>query len=155
MKYSRQEEIIALINDYEIETQEELSERLRERGYHATQATISRDIRELKLVKVAGSAGKYKYAMPYREEHTLSNKFRNLLIDTVEKIDRAGNIVVVKTISGMAQGAAAAIDSMGHADIVGSVAGDDTIIAVVRTADSAQSIVDELNFIISERRGNI
>lgn len=152
MKYSRQEEIIALINDYEIETQEELSEKLRERGYRATQATISRDMRELKLVKVAGSAGKYKYAMPYREEHLLSTKFRNLLIDTVEKIDRAGNIVVIKTISGMAQGAAAAVDSMGRSDVVGSVAGDDTIIIVMRTSDSAQSLMDELDAITSERR---
>ncbi len=153
MKYSRQEEIIGLISEYEIETQEELSEQLRERGYRATQATISRDIRELKLVKVAGSNGKYKYAMPYREESSLSTKARNLLIDTVEKVDRAGNIAVVKTYAGMAQGVAAAIDSMGRTDIVGSVAGDDTIIIVMRTGDSAQSLATELEAITSSRRG--
>lgn len=153
MKYSRQEEIINLIGEYEIETQEELSEQLRERGYRATQATISRDIRELKLVKVAGTNGKYKYAMPYREESSLSMKARNLLIDTVEKVDRAGNITVVKTFAGMAQGVAAAIDSMGRSDVVGSVAGDDTIIIVMRTGDSAQSLADELEAITSSRRG--
>ena len=144
MKYNRQELIISLISEYEIETQEELSERLREKGYMVTQATISRDIREMKLQKVAGSGGKYKYAMPRQAEHTLSQKFRNLLIETVEHVEAANNIVVVRTCAGMASGAAAAIDSMGHDDLLGSVAGDDTVIIVMRTNDTAAELVEEL-----------
>lgn len=152
MKYNRQAEIISLIGENQIETQEELSECLRERGYMVTQATISRDIRELKLVKVAGAGGKYIYALPHREERGISGKARNLLIGTVELVDRANNIAVIKTCAGMAQGAAAAIDSMGRADIVGSVAGDDTIIIVMRTNDAAQSLCEELSDIVNERR---
>ena len=152
MKYSRQTEIISLIEDEQIETQEELSERLRERGFMVTQATISRDIRELKLIKVAGAGGKYVYAMPKSSDNVLADKFKNLLIGTVEVIDRANNIAVVKTIAGMAQGAAAAIDSMGRHDIVGSVAGDDTVIIVMRSNEAAQSLCDELKKITDKRR---
>lgn len=149
MKHDRQSEIIAIISEKQVETQEELSEHLRERGYMVTQATISRDIRELKLVKIAGGGGRYIYATQKRSENSISSKFRNLLVETVEKLDRANNIVVVKTIAGMAQGAAAAIDSIGHDGVVGSVAGDDTVIIVMRTNDSAQSLIDELDGIIN------
>ncbi len=153
MKYDRQSEIISLIGEKEIETQEELLEGLRSKGYIVTQATISRDIRELKLVKVStGAGGRYKYALPHREENTISKKYRNLLIETVEKIDRANNIAVVKTIVGMASGAAAAIDSMKRDDVVGSVAGDDTIIVVMRTNEAAQSLIDDLEEIINQGR---
>lgn len=151
MKHSRQEEIISLVGENLIETQEELSECLRERGFMVTQATVSRDIRELKLVKVAGAGGKYYYALPRAEDDGITEKFRNLLIGTVEVIDRAGNIAVVKTIAGMAQGAAAAIDSMGRRDIVGSVAGDDTVIIVMRSGDAAQSLCDELKKITGKK----
>lgn len=152
MKYNRQEAIISLIGEYEIETQEELSERLREQGYKVTQATISRDIREMKLQKVIGSGGKYKYAMPKEAEHVLSQKFRNLLQEIVEGVDAANNIVVVKTSAGMASAAAAAIDSMQRSDLLGSVAGDDTVIIVMRDDAAAQSLVNELHEIISEGR---
>ncbi len=151
MKEYRQSEIMSLIGSSEIETQEELLERLREKGFKVTQATISRDIRELGLVKVAGSAGKYKYALPHKEEKTISSKFRMLLCETVLKVDRAGNIAVVKTYSGMAQGAAAAIDSMERDDVVGSVAGDDTIIIVMRTPEAAQSLADDLYEILGDK----
>ncbi|HIX91936.1 MAG TPA: arginine repressor [Firmicutes bacterium] len=150
MKYNRQNEIIALISELEIETQEELSEQLRRRGYMVTQATISRDIRELKLVKVAGAGGKYKYALPHHEENAISSKFYNLLVETLTGVDSANNIVVVKTCAGMAQGAGAAIDSMGRDDIVGSVAGDDTIIIVMRTNEAASILVSELREIIGK-----
>ena len=151
MKYNRQSEIIALISENEIETQEDLSARLQEKGYMVTQATISRDIRELKLVKVAGARGKYKYALPHHEETTISTKFRNLLVDTVTGLDCANNIAVVKTCSGMAQGAALAIDSMGRDDIVGSVAGDDTIMIVLRTNEAASNLISELGEICRKR----
>ncbi len=151
MKHSRQEEIISLINDNLIETQEELSECLRERGFMVTQATISRDIRELKLIKIAGAGGKYYYSLPRSEEGVIADKFKNLLIGAVEVIDRANNIAVVKTIAGMAQGAAAAIDSMGRRDIVGSVAGDDTVIIVMRSNEAAQSLCEELKKIVGKK----
>lgn len=151
MKYNRQSEIIALITENEIETQEDLSARLQDKGYAVTQATISRDIRELKLVKVAGAGGKYKYALPHHEQTNISAKFRNLLVETVTGIDGANNIAVVKTCSGMAQGAALAIDSMGRDDIVGSVAGDDTIIIVMRSDDAAANLIAELREICEKR----
>lgn len=151
MKEYRQNEIMSLISDKDIETQEELLECLRSKGFKVTQATISRDIRELGLVKVAGSAGRYKYAMPRRAEKTISTKFRTLLTETVQKVDRAGNIAVVKTYSGMAQGAAAAIDSMERDDVVGCVAGDDTIIIVMRTPEAAQSLTDDLYEMINSK----
>ncbi len=152
MKYNRQEQIISLISEYEIETQEELSEKLRERGYMVTQATISRDIREMKLIKIAGSGGKSRYAMPKHIETRLSAKFRNLLIETVEDFDSANNIIVVKTFAGMASGAAAAIDSMERGDVVGSVAGDDTVIVIMRNNDSADLFIHELKSIINESK---
>ncbi len=151
MKYNRQNEIISLISENEIETQEDLSERLRGKGYMVTQATISRDIRELGLIKVAGLGGKYKYALPHREESVISTKFSKLLIEVVTSLDAANNIVVVKTCSGMAQGAAAAIDSMGRDDIVGSVAGDDTMIIVMRTNEAALSLIEDLKSILESR----
>ncbi len=142
---------MSLIGEKDIETQEDLLECLRAKGFKVTQATISRDIRELGLVKVAGSVGRYKYAMPRRAEKTLSTKFQMLLTETVHKVDRAGNIAVVKTYSGMAQGAAAAIDSMERDDVVGSVAGDDTVIIVMRTPEAAQSLTDDLYEIIKTK----
>ena len=114
MKYNRQNEIIALISELEIETQEELSEQLRRRGYMVTQATISRDIRELKLVKVAGAGGKYKYALPHHEETRDKLEVLQFACRDADRVDSANNIVVVKTCAGMAQGAGAAIDSMGR-----------------------------------------
>ena len=151
MKEYRQNEIMSLISENEIETQEELLDALSERGFKVTQATISRDMREMGLVKVTGSGGRYKYAMPYREENSISSKFRGLLAETVEKVDRAGNITVVKTFSGMAQGVAAAIDSMGRDDVVGSVAGDDTIIIVMRTNEAAGALADDLLALIGKK----
>lgn len=151
MKHSRQEEIISIIEENLIETQEELSECLKQRGYNATQATVSRDIRELKLVKLAGTGGKYYYSLPKNDDGQIAEKFKNLLSGTVEVIDRANNITVVKTLAGMAQGAAAAIDSMGRRDIVGSVAGDDTVIIVMRSNEAAQSLCDELKKLIGKK----
>ena len=152
MKSGRHAKILEIISEYPVETQDEIISRLKESGYKATQATISRDIREMKLQKVAGSGGKYKYAMPRQAEHTLSQKFRNLLIETVEHVEAANNIVVVRTCAGMASGAAAAIDSMGHDDLLGSVAGDDTVIIVMRTNDTAAELVEELLEIVGEAK---
>lgn len=142
---------MSLISDKAIETQEDLLAALKERGYKVTQATISRDIREMGLTKVAGPGGRYRYAMPHTEENPITAKFGGLLAETVEKVDSAGNITVVKTYSGMAQGVAAAIDSMGRDGIVGSVAGDDTIIIVMRTNDAAQTLAADLMAIVKKK----
>ena len=145
MKKGRQEKILELITKYEIETQDELIEFLGEEGYNVTQATISRDIRELRLTKVACGFGVYKYVVSTQESHSHSAKYLNILKETVITIDHAGNIVVVKTYAGMAQAAAAALDSMGWTEIIGSIAGDDTIMLVVRSVESARVFSSELS----------
>ncbi len=150
MKVNRQKEIISLLNEFDIETQEQLSAKLRERGFRVTQATVSRDIREMNLIKIIGADGCYKYAIPKEDTGTVSLKYKNLLIETVLSVDCADNIAVVKTCTGMAQGAAAAIDSFGRKDVLGSVAGDDTIIIVTRSSESAVSLVEALKKIIGD-----
>lgn len=144
-KQNRQELILDIINKNTVETQEQLIEKLGEAGYAVTQATISRDIRELRLTKVSCGFGVYKYVVSNQESHSHSAKYLNILKETVTAIDHAGNIVVVKTYAGMAQAAAAALDSMGWTEIIGSIAGDDTIMLVVRSADSARAFSVELS----------
>ena len=144
MKVARHEKIIELIRQYEIDTQEELAARLNEAGFKVTQATVSRDIRALKMTKVAGSNGKSRYAI--LEEHTpdvLSDK------DAVISMNIGQNIVVVKTIPGMAMAAAAALDAMKWPEILGCIAGDDTIMCVVKTSEQAPGVVQKLGGILS------
>lgn len=144
MKNARQKKILELIEKYDIDTQETLINRLKENGYNVTQTTISRDIRQLNLVKGVSAKGEYKYVAP-GVRHTGSVPVLNSAItDSVVKIAAAGNIVVVKTFSGMANALAVCVDSMHHDDIVGSVAGDDTILLVVKDNDSAQKLAEEL-----------
>lgn len=141
MKFRRHNRIIELVEENNIETQEELIEKLRESGFDVTQATVSRDIKELGLVKITTKDNTYKYALPGitgQDSPRVSNKFRNILRETVMKVDFAGNIVVFKTYPGMAQAAAAAIDGLGWREIVGSLAGDDTIFVLLRNTDKAQ-----------------
>ena len=138
MKVARHEKIIELIRQYEIDTQEELAARLNEAGFKVTQATVSRDIRALKMTKVAGSNG---YAI--LEEHTpdvLSDKYSRVLKDAVIAMNIGQNIVVVKTIPGMAMAAAAALDAMKWPEILGCIAGDDTIMCVVKTSEQAPGV---------------
>lgn len=148
MKSKRQDRILEIIGMRNVETQEELIELLHDDGFRVTQATVSRDIKELGLVKVSTKDNSYKYALPAAPEHDsikISAKYRNIMRETVLKVDSASNIVVVKTYSGMANAAAAAIDGMGWGEIVGSIAGDDTIMVVVRTAEHASEFVKRLN----------
>ena len=140
MKNKRQARIIELIIEKSIETQEELSDILRSEGFMVTQATVSRDIRELKLVKTVSSEGKFRYSHGKESSGKGNVKQSDILSTAVVSVDSAGNITVVKTITGMASGAAAAIDLMHHEKIVGSVAGDDTIIIVTRSEASAMSL---------------
>jgi transcriptional regulator of arginine metabolism len=122
--------VLELINKYEIETQEKLCQLLKESGYDVTQATISRDIKELQLVKTMSPSGKYKYVQ-HREEGPISNRFVKIFKETILSVDAAGNIIVIKTLSGCATAAAEAIDSLNVDHIVGSVAGDNTILVVI------------------------
>ena len=143
MKQNRHERIIEIIHAHDIETQDELLAKLREDGFEVTQATISRDIKQLQLVKVAGQDGHYKYAVSQHSGTKMALKFKTILKETVVKVDYAQNIVVLKTYSGMAQAAAAAIDALQMQDIVGSVAGDDTILIVMRSSEIAGDFTEK------------
>lgn len=148
MKNRRQDKILELIDQYDIETQDNLIERLQAAGYPATQATISRDIRELKLSKVMTGQGTYKYIRPPMADGTPGSRFNPALIDAITRVDCAGNIVVIKTASGMANAVATGIDSILAGEILGSVAGDDTIIVVVRDPAAAEKTCDNLKIMI-------
>ena len=144
MKRNRQEKLLELISRYEIETQDELIERLRENGYSATQATISRDIRELQIAKMTTGRGTYRYVLPKHADPSPAVNFSAALIDSIINVQYAQNLVVLKTIEGMAQGAAFTLDNMGDTDIVGTLAGDDTILLVfhdnVRALDFCEQV---------------
>ncbi|MBR5597905.1 MAG: arginine repressor [Lachnospiraceae bacterium] len=144
MKGNRHQKIFELVDKYAIETQEELADRLREAGFQVTQATVSRDIRALKLSKVSCGNGKQKYAALKQEDTHLSAKYVRVLKDGFVSMDRAQNILVIKTVSGMAMAVAAAVDAMEMEEIVGSIAGDDTIMAAVRTIEDTQKVMDKI-----------
>ena len=137
MRYSRQNKILELINIHEVDTQENLAMLLKESGYNVTQATVSRDIKELQLVKVLSSTGKYKYASNKSSDTPASDRFSKIFRETITGIDSSGNIVCVKTLSGCAGAAAEAIDNCGIPHLVGSIAGDNTIFLL---ADSEASV---------------
>ncbi|MBQ1335012.1 MAG: arginine repressor [Clostridia bacterium] len=138
MKNKRQLKILELIDRYSVETQEELAERLKNEGFDVTQATISRDIKELRIFKVLDASGRYKYSSKTVEtEDKIPKKLDAIFRECVVSIDCAGNMVVIKTLTGLASGAAAAIDSMNISQILGTLAGDDTIFIVFRTDEDA------------------
>lgn len=144
MKTRRHAKILELIQEYNIDTQEELLRLLRSTGFDVTQATVSRDIKELRLVKTLGSDGRYKYSTGKSENLDISAKFFTLFSDSVLSVDFAGNMVVVKCMNGMAQGVCAAMDAMHWEGVVGTLAGDDTIFIIVRTENNAIGLVTEL-----------
>jgi len=148
MKLSRQSKILELINKYDIETQEELAEWLMKEGYNVTQATVSRDIRELKLTKVAVDGGRQKYIAIQKTEPGLSEKYTRVLREGFLSMDMAQNILVIKTVSGMAMAVAAALDALQMNSIVGCIAGDDTIMCAIRTAEETVSVMERLRKII-------
>ena len=151
MKGNRQQKIIELIENYEIETQEELADKLSKEGFQVTQATVSRDIRALKLSKVSCGNGRQKYVAMKREDTHLSDKYIRVLKDGFVSMDKAQNILVIKTVGGMAMAVAAAVDAMKMEEIVGSIAGDDTIMAAVRTTEDVQIVMDKIIEVIGER----
>lgn len=149
MKINRQSKIIELINKYDIETQEELADRLMQAGYNVTQATVSRDIRELKLTKVTVEGGKQKYIVLNQTDAGMSEKYARVLRDGFISMDMAQNILVIKTVSGMAMAVAAALDALNLNSIVGCIAGDDTIMCAIRTVDETPQVMEKLSKIIS------
>ncbi|MBR7184642.1 MAG: arginine repressor [Clostridia bacterium] len=148
MKNRRQDRILELIDKYDIETQDNLIERLQASGFAATQATISRDIRELKLSKVMTGQGTYKYIRPPQNKETVNTRFNSALVESITHIDCAGNLVVIKTAAGMANAVATGIDAIHSNEILGSVAGDDTILVVIRDAEAAEKTCDKLKMMI-------
>lgn len=151
MKVTRHEKILELIEKKDIETQEDLAEELRKSGIEITQATVSRDIKKLKLIKVLGENNKYKYASIIKNDNNLSNKLTNIFSHSVTSVENVNNFVVVKTLSGSANAAAEAIDSLGFKGIAGTLAGDNTIFIMARTPEQAFEIVVRVKKIIREQ----
>ena len=150
MKNARQSEILKLIRAEEVETQEQLLALLREKGYTATQATISRDIKELRLVKEQTGQGTYRYAVTDRKSSADSEaRLRNIFKEGVTSVDVAQNIVVVRTMPGLASAACSALDGMEIPGMVGSLAGDDTGILIMRDSASAQKFVSEIHKLLT------
>lgn len=153
MKTKRQKIILDLITKTEIETQEELQAKLKETGYDVTQATISRDIRELGLVKVTSAGGKYKYSPnAAKEKESISDKFSSILSQAAHSVDYAKNMVVIKTYTGMGSAAGAAIDSMELPGVIGSLAGDDTLLVITRDDETAERICDSISTLLDQAK---
>ena len=149
MKISRQSKIIELISKYDIVTQEDLAERLMKDGYNVTQATVSRDIRELKLTKVAVDGGRQKYIVLQKTEPGMSEKYTRVLRDGFVSMDMAQNIMVVKTVPGMAMAVAAALDALQMNSIVGCIAGDDTVMCAIRTTEETVQVMEKLSKLLN------
>jgi len=148
MKVNRHTKIVELVSKYDIETQEELAERLKQEGFQITQATVSRDIRDLKLTKVPMDSGRQKYVVLKATENALRDKYMRIMKDGFVSMDMAMNILVIKTVSGMAMAVGAAIDEMHWPEVVGCIAGDDTIMCVVRTIEDTETIMGKIGKIV-------
>ena len=152
MKAKRHAKILELISEYEIDTQEELLRRLREQGFDVTQATVSRDIKELRLVKTLSGDGRYRYATGAKESSVdMSFKFHAIFSESVNSVDCAGNIVVIKCYTGMANAACAALDSIHWNGVVGTLAGDDTIFVLIRSEERAIELMSELKNLLNKK----
>ena len=141
MKSKRHSKIIEIINQKAIETQEDLAEELKNSGFDVTQATVSRDIKSLKLIKTQDSRGKYKYSIIKNETNDIVDKLTSILKNTVDNVEGINNIVVVKTLAGSASAAAEAIDSLSLGEVAGTIAGDNTIFILLRDNNKADELV--------------
>ena len=148
MKVNRHAKIVELVSKFDIETQEELADRLRAEGFQITQATISRDIRDLKLTKVQTDTGRQKYVVMKATENVLRDKYIRILKDGFVSMDMAMNILVIKTVSGMAMAVGAAIDEMRWHEVVGCIAGDDTIMCAIRSIEDTTVVMDKIRKIV-------
>ena len=151
MKSSRQDEILRIIREKDVETQEELASELRTLGYKVTQATVSRDIRELKLIKVSAGGSGFKYSKPDRQETAVSDRLARILTDSLVSVDYSGNMIVVKTLSGSANVAAEALDNLGWQEILGTIAGDNTIFIVARNEKDTEEITSRIHKLTDHR----
>ena len=143
MKRQRHRMILEIIENQAIETQEALSEALRKYGFDVTQATVSRDIKELRLFKVMGDDGVYRYAVAERSEQGLTERLRRVFAETVQSVDYACNQIVIKTLPGGAHAAAEMVDTMRWKEVVGTLAGDNTILVILRTVEDAPEVVEQ------------
>ena len=145
LKAARHAKILEIISQKEIETQEELCAELNRQNYVVAQATISRDIKDLRLFKVAGVEKKYRYAYIHETQGDVSPKMKNLFMDSVLTVRSAQNIIVIKTLAGNGANAGAVIDKLNYPEIIGSVAGDDTLFAVCESEEKANAVVEKIN----------
>lgn len=143
MKYSRHSKILEIIEAKDVETQDELANELRASGFQVTQATVSRDIKEMRLIKVLTKDGRYKYASIREKEGAVNDRFLKIYRNSVISVDHAGNIIVIKTLVGSANAAAVSIDALNIKEIVGTIAGDDTIFLVVRDENQIDKIIKQ------------
>lgn len=150
MKTRRHAKILEIINGNAVETQEELQALLRQAGYAVTQATVSRDIKELRLVKTPGQGGGYRYATAKGGHEPISAKFHSIFAGSVVRVQHAQNIVVVHCLPGMAQAACAAMDSLHWSQVIGTLAGDDTFICIVTGEREAEDLVLELKKMLND-----
>ena len=151
MKKNRLDKIIEIITRNEVETQDELISYLKEAGYAVTQATVSRDIRELKLAKVMTGRGNYRYVLPKEDKDIRQLHISHALAETITRAEAAQNIIVLHTYAGMAQAVALEVDHLAHPEILGCVAGDDTIIIVARDTEAALLLSDQMQEMIRSR----
>ena len=150
MKIARHAKIIDLISRNDVETQEELADLLNGEGFRVTQATVSRDIRELKLTKISLNDGRQKYAVMQASGENMNEKYLRILKDGFLSMDMAQNLLVVKTVSGMAMAVAAALDAMHWSEVAGCIAGDDTIMCAVRSVEETVQVMEKIRKIVGE-----
>lgn len=151
MRYSRQNKILELIKNNEIETQDKLASMLRDEGFEVTQATISRDIKELQLIKVLTGSGKYKYAVSKRSDAPISDRFVKIFRETIISCKSSHNLILIKTLSGCGGAAGEAVDNIGLSHIVGTVAGDNTMLVVVDEEENVPEIMDLFDRMLKSR----
>ena len=151
MRYSRQNKILELIAANEIETQEKLVAMLKDAGFSVTQATVSRDIKELQLIKVLTPSGKYKYAAAAQHDAPISDRFVKIFRETITSFESAGNLIVVKTLSGCGPAAGEAIDNISLAHVIGTIAGDNTLLMIVDKEENVEEILSLFREMIAKR----
>lgn len=149
MKLKRHTKILEIINQKDVETQEELAEELKSAGFDVTQATVSRDIKNLKLIKMQGHNGRYRYAAPKTEKESVADKLTNVLSNLIVSVENVDKMVIVKTVAAGAAPVAEGIDGFGIKEIAGTIAGENTIFIMLRTIEAAEDLVVKINDMIS------
>ncbi len=150
MRYSRQNKIFEIINKNEVDTQEKLASMLREEGYEVTQATISRDIKELQLVKTLSPSGKYKYAVNKSNDLPVTERFVKIFKQTAISVDSAENLIIIKTLPGCANAAGETIDTSNLEHVKGSIAGDNTLLIIVDNKENVPDLLEEFNNLMKD-----